>query len=88
MDESLNLFLKLFLFFSHQHALNFFLHLPYSISSKKTESEGGFSAAKKDSKRKREPSDGDDVEVKSSPSSPPEEEDDDGIQVRTLYLYE
>lgn len=55
--------------------------LPSSISSKKTESEGGFSAAKKDSKRKREPSDGDEVEVKSPPPSPPEDDDDDGIQV-------
>lgn len=61
--------------------LKIFPLFPVSISSKKPESEGGFSAAKKDSKRKREPSDGDDVEVKSPPPSPPEDDDDDGIQV-------
>uniref|UniRef100_H3C7N9 Chromodomain helicase DNA binding protein 7 n=1 Tax=Tetraodon nigroviridis TaxID=99883 RepID=H3C7N9_TETNG len=39
-------------------------------------------AAKKDSKRKREASDGDEVEVKTPPPSPLEDEDDDGVQKR------
>lgn len=55
---------------------------PLTCSSKKVESEGGASAAKKDSKRKRELSVSDDVEVKSPLLSPPEDEDDDGVQVR------
>lgn len=55
---------------------------PLSDSSKKVESEGGASAAKKDSKRKRELSVSDDVEVKSPLLSPPEDDDDDGVQVR------
>ncbi|MEQ2274925.1 choline dehydrogenase 7, partial [Xenotaenia resolanae] len=54
----------------------------YSHSSKKVDSEGGASAAKKDAKRKRESSVGDNVEVKSPLPSPPEEEDDDGVQKR------
>uniref|UniRef100_A0A8C5B7V1 Chromodomain helicase DNA binding protein 7 n=1 Tax=Gadus morhua TaxID=8049 RepID=A0A8C5B7V1_GADMO len=50
-------------------------------STKKAESEGGASATKKESKRKREPSISEDVEVKSPPPSP-EDDDDDGTQKR------
>ncbi|XP_034559711.1 chromodomain-helicase-DNA-binding protein 7 isoform X3 [Notolabrus celidotus] len=53
-----------------------------SSSTKKVETEGGASAAKTESKRKREPSVSDDVEVKSPPPSAPEDEDDDGVQKR------
>ncbi|KAM4623653.1 chromodomain-helicase-DNA-binding protein 7, partial [Polymixia lowei] len=55
---------------------------PKKTSSKKAESEGGASAGKKDSKRKRELSISDEVEVKSPPPSPLEDDDDDGVQKR------